>query len=416
MKKLILFFIASATLLFACTQKDPNQVTVTGKVTNPIGETADFIAADTTFSTNLMDDGTFEIDFVIDSAQYISFRQGQETTAMYILPGDEIHLTIDTEMYDETITYTGSPASTFLADKYMMQEKGDFFGELYYLGSPEEYKASLDKFKENIAEKLNTFTDSGFINDQKEELEQLTSYYIRRQKQQAEKLKDFGDDVRMYIMKKDLLDREANLYGNMKTMDLETFTTALKEYQETLTGNLKDITDKEYVKKQLSQIEKTVKHWADRKDMVEAVPKAGEDAIGFSYPDKDGNEFSLSSFEGKLVYVDVWATWCGPCKAEIPYLKQLEADYHEKEIVFVSISTDSDREAWLKMIEEKEMGGVQLYAGSEWGENGMTGISRDYAIFGIPRFMLFSKDGIVISNDAPRPSSTEIRSMIDENL
>jgi len=227
MKKLILFFIASATLLFACTQKDPNQVTVTGKVTNPIGETVDFIAADTTFSTNLMDDGTFEIDFVIDSAQYISFRQGQETTAMYILPGDEIHLSIDTEMYDETITYTGSPASTFLAEKYMMQEKGDFFGELYYLGSPEEYKSSLDKFKENIAEKLNTFADSGFINDQKEELEQLTSYYIRRQKQQAEKLKDFGDDVRMYIMKKDLLDREANLYGNMKTMDLETFTTAL---------------------------------------------------------------------------------------------------------------------------------------------------------------------------------------------
>jgi len=62
------------------------------------------------------------------------------------------------------------------------------------------------------------------------------------------------------------------------------------------------------------------------------------------------------------------------------------------------------------------MGGVQLYAGSEWGENGMTGISRDYAIFGIPRFMLFSKDGKVISNDAPRPSSTEIRSLIDENL
>ena len=112
----------------------------------------------------------------------------------------------------------------------------------------------------------------------------------------------------------------------------------------------------------------------------------------------------------KLVYVDVWATWCGPCKAEIPYLKTLEQDYHQKNIVFLSVSVDTDKEKWLKMVKEEALGGVQLWA------DGWSQITKDYAIFGIPRFILFSKDGKVISNDAPRPSNQETRELFDKYL
>ncbi|GIR11785.1 MAG: hypothetical protein CM15mP23_03600 [Cryomorphaceae bacterium] len=71
----------------------------------------------------------------------------------------------------------------------------------------------------------------------------------------------------------------------------------------------------------------------------------------------------MSSFKGSLVYVDVWATWCGPCKAEIPYLKSLEQDYHEQNIIFLSVSVDTNKDEWLKMVKEEELGGVQLWAG-----------------------------------------------------
>ena len=108
-------------------------------------------------------------------------------------------------------------------------------------------------------------------------------------------------------------------------------------------------------------------------------------------------------------YVDVWATWCGPCKAEIPSLQKLEADYHGKEITFMSVSVDTDKEAWEKMVAEKELGGVQLWA------DGWSKITKDYAIFSIPRFMLFDANGNVISTDAPRPSSDDIRELLDEN-
>jgi thiol-disulfide isomerase/thioredoxin len=141
------------------------------------------------------------------------------------------------------------------------------------------------------------------------------------------------------------------------------------------------------------------------------MPKEGDPAIDFTYPDKDGKEYSLSSFNGSLVYVDVWATWCGPCKVEIPHLKNLEEEYHGKNIVFLSVSVDTDKEAWINMVTEKELGGLQVWA------DGWSQITRDYAIFGIPRFMLFSADGNVISPNAPRPSSGDvIRELIDSNL
>tara|TARA_B100001059_G_C17691769_1_gene505341 strand:- start:492 stop:842 length:351 start_codon:yes stop_codon:yes gene_type:complete len=113
---------------------------------------------------------------------------------------------------------------------------------------------------------------------------------------------------------------------------------------------------------------------------------------------------------GRMVYVDVWATWCGPCKAEIPYLQTLEHDYSGKDVVFLSVSVDRVKEDWLEMVKEKELGGVQLWA------DGWSQITMDYAIFGIPRFMLFSADGKVISNNAPRPSDPEIRVLFDAHL
>ena len=140
------------------------------------------------------------------------------------------------------------------------------------------------------------------------------------------------------------------------------------------------------------------------------MPNVGDQAIEFSYPDQNDKMVKLSSFKGSMVYVDVWATWCGPCIAEIPSLKKLQKDYEDKDIVFLSVSVDTDRDAWIKMLTEDDLGGVHLWADG-WSE-----ITKSYAIFGIPRFMLIGKDGSMISVDAPRPSSDEIRGMFNENI
>jgi len=160
---------------------------------------------------------------------------------------------------------------------------------------------------------------------------------------------------------------------------------------------------------EIEWMNKIKNYYLKRHEQVQNVPKAGEAAIDFTYPDMDSNMVSLSDFIGSYVYVDIWATWCGPCKYEIPFLLQLEKDYHDANIIFMSVSVDIEnaKQKWIDMINEKNMGGVQLFA------NGWSQICKDYAINSIPRFMLFDPDGNIISVDAARPSSEEIRETFD---
>ncbi len=124
-----------------------------------------------------------------------------------------------------------------------------------------------------------------------------------------------------------------------------------------------------------------------------------------------GGTTSLDDLKGKFVYVDVWATWCKPCLAQIPALKELEEEYIEKNIEFVSISTDKAEkyEAWQNMIRAKEMSGIQLYAGKSQS------FMQEYQIANIPRFIFIDTEGNIVNANAPRPTEKEkIKKMFEE--
>jgi thiol-disulfide isomerase/thioredoxin len=401
-----LTIILCATLLFACTKTDPNQVTITGEIINPKGESVIFSNQDTSYSTTTNKDGAFTISFNLDSATNLNFEHGVERTAMYVKPGDKIKLSIDTEEFDETIKYEGSEESSFLAKLYLLAEKNDFLGEVLYLSNVEEYKAILDIFKNDVFEEFGTITDSSFIKEQIAGLDENIDYFIGKQ----EKLADYTEDVRTYMWETREIGSEFNFYAAMDSLNSEQFSNMLEGYSAEFLALLSKVTDAEFIAEAKEKITKTSKNWLERKMAIDNMPQEGEPAIGFTYPDKDGEKISLSDFKGTLVYVDVWATWCGPCRAEIPSLQQLEADYHGKDITFMSVSVDTNKEAWEKMVADKELGGIQLWADG-WSE-----ITKDYAIFGIPRFMLFDAEGNVISTNAPRPSSDEIRGLLNANL
>jgi len=401
-----LTIILCATLLFACTKTDPNQVTITGEIINPKGESVIFSNQDTSYSTTTNKDGAFTISFNLDSATNLNFEHGEERTSMYVKPGDKIKLSIDTEEFDETIKYEGSEESSFLAKLYLLAEKNDFLGEVLYLSNLEEYKAILDIFKNDVFEEFGTITDSSFIKEQIAGLDEMSNMFIDQQ----EKLADYTEDVRTYMWETREIGSEFNFYAAMDSLNGEQFSNMIERYSAEFLALLSKVTDAEFIAEAKEKITKTRKNWLERKTAIDNMPKEGEPAIGFTYPDKDGEKISLSDFKGTLVYVDVWATWCGPCRAEIPSLQQLEADYHGKDITFMSVSVDTNKEAWEKMVADKELGGIQLWADG-WSE-----ITKDYAIFGIPRFMLFDAEGNVISTNAPRPSSDEIRGLLNANL
>ena len=395
------------SLLLSGAEPDPSLVTIKGAITNPIGNGVSFVFQDASYDATADENGEFEISFSLDSPNYLNFQHGMESTAMYVKPGDKIDLTIDTKQFDETINYKNSPESSFLADKFLTNEGRNFYGEHLYLKGKDDYLAYLDDFKTELSEKLNKTDNQDFIEKETLRINETIGRYVKSK----EKISELSQDEASYTWQKILISREHNFYAAIDSLVKEGFNAFLNGYKEKVMVKLNEIvSSKDFIEKEEKALHKTVTDWNQRKTDIENMPKKGEPAIDFTYPDKDGKEFSLSSFKGSLVFVDVWATWCGPCLAQIPALQQLEEDYRDKNITFLSVSVDTDKEAWLKMVAEKELGGVQLWADG-WSE-----ITKSYAIFGIPRFMLFDTEGHAISVDAPRPTSGEIRTLLDANL
>ncbi len=153
------------------------------------------------------------------------------------------------------------------------------------------------------------------------------------------------------------------------------------------------------------------------KEISERIAKLKSLAPGnpsptFNYDNFKGGKTSLESLKGKVVYIDVWATWCGPCRGELPHLQKIEKAYHGKNIAFVSISVDKNVEAWKKMVQDQKLGGIQLYADKAFSSK----FVKDYGINGIPRFILLDKEGKIVNADAPRPSDKDLKKLLDETL
>ncbi len=134
----------------------------------------------------------------------------------------------------------------------------------------------------------------------------------------------------------------------------------------------------------------------------------------FDYENHKGGKTKLDELKGKYVYVDVWATWCGPCRQEIPSLQQVEKDFHDKNIHFVSVSIDKleNKDKWNKFVTEKSLGGIQLLADKDWSSDFVKG----YQISGIPRFILIGPDGKIVDANAPRPSDPKLREKLSSLL
>ncbi|MBO9583185.1 MAG: TlpA family protein disulfide reductase [Flavobacterium sp.] len=150
----------------------------------------------------------------------------------------------------------------------------------------------------------------------------------------------------------------------------------------------------------------------------ERVSKAnkmvGKASPGFDYENFKGGKTKLTDLKGKYIYIDLWATWCAPCRAEIPYLQKLEEKYHAKNIEFVSISIDKakDNPKWKKFVTDKQLGGTQLFADKDWESEFVV----NYGVTGIPRFILIDPNGNVVSSDASRPSDPKLEEQLNALL
>lgn len=121
----------------------------------------------------------------------------------------------------------------------------------------------------------------------------------------------------------------------------------------------------------------------------------------------------LSTDENKFIYLDFWASWCAPCRTEMPNSKKLLEEYSSKGVKFIYISIDDNVSSWKKAIAELGLSNSTNYL---LPEGKMSPFSEKFKINTIPRYMLVGKDGQIINDNAPRPSDPKIRQLLDEVL
>ncbi|WP_111307633.1 TlpA family protein disulfide reductase [Confluentibacter sediminis] len=324
-------FLSALIVSFLSCKEDvlKDYVTLSGKIANQNSDSLVVFGNKGIVKTlKVAKDGTFSDTLKVEPSSYVLF-DGKEKTSIYLKNGDDLNISIDTKLFDETITYTGrgAEANNYLAKKSLFLEKMMDLDTLLVL----DEKAFSEKVKvntETLEEMLSAtkHLDSSFVANQKKEFEIIENQLLGMYK----------DNQRLSALK-----------GNEspKFVDYENYS---------------------------------------------------------------GGTTSLDDLKGKYVYIDMWATWCGPCKQEIPFLKEVERAYHGKNIEFVSISIDSqkDYEAWRTMVKEKELSGIQLYAKQDQN------FAAAYSVNSIPRFILIDPKGMVVDANAPRPSSDELKNLL----
>ncbi len=110
-------------------------------------------------------------------------------------------------------------------------------------------------------------------------------------------------------------------------------------------------------------------------------------------------------FKDTIIYIDIWATWCGPCKAEIPHLINLHNEYKNKPVAFVNICISSDKKDWEQAVDNLNLKGENYFFNKE---NTQLLKEKLNTFTGIPHYILINKSGKIIDDDAPRPSSDNI--------
>lgn len=132
---------------------------------------------------------------------------------------------------------------------------------------------------------------------------------------------------------------------------------------------------------------------------------AGKPAPDFAATRTDGNPFRLSDLKGKVVYIDIWATWCGPCRAEFPYAVEIKKHYkNNSDIVFLYVSVDSKKETWQKYLAENPtFEGLHVNDPGDFDSQ----IAEKFKVNGIPRYLVIDREGKIFSTDARRPSDKE---------
>ncbi len=444
-------------LIVSCAQGPENRVTITGQVSN-LSETFYFLSHPggglDTIRPDATGNFTILLDPVEEPADYTFVTQGNFYSAIHVVPGMKTEMSFDGKDFPNSLRFSGDGAdiNNYIVAKSQHQ-RVDTYG--WYKLDASEYRVKQDSM-------LAVY--QGLLNEVKKE-DPSDPYWA---KEEAEILFGWAGDLdryetyHRYVVKQPDYQVPEGFRDYMKELNVNNAkyveSRAFQSYLTQLIGNMaakreKSVLDKDStVEVNIGQIKREVAielvtepavlnvyllnvvknglQWEEinavQQDIDLFKEKCKDKALlkefeteydGWKKLDKgqpapeiigknmQGETVKLSDFRGKYLYLDLWATWCGPCNYEIPFLDSLETDYHGRNIVFMSYSIDDDHDAWMKFVPEKQLKGIQIIGDKGWASQ----ICKDYKILGVPTFMFFDPEGNIISVKMTRPSDKQTR-------
>lgn len=438
MKKIIVLalIVLCSTTLFAQKYSE-----IKGAVTNPSGETIKLYTIEDGMnveyaSTKFTEKGEFGFKIIVDRERFYMIGDSRMQVPVYLKPGDDV--TINVEGIKGTLVGKNTKENIEL---YKWEEWvfpiHDCGNGVTYNGLVTTYEKFFPFFEEYLprlqegAAKIKCPSNPTFETllkaKMKHDLDYYMIYFVRSGRyvhptpeQYPAYLKNITPTTvisenileipngnamiskyveYMFFRQKDYYTKVINYLKNDRLIG---------EYLLSTTHHIKDYADYEKFIAKYNQYFTTAsqKLRVEKLCIKHAVCTEGKPAVNFTFSDINDKMVSLNDFKGKVILIDVWATWCGPCMSEVPALNKLEEELKDySDMVFIGVSVDKkkDKEKWLKTVKEKEMKGYQLFS-----ENSKL-MSDVYKATSIPRFIVIDKSGIVHSMRAPRPSSPELK-------